>query len=91
MRNFEEVEGWVQACCIAFVYLEWYRLQKREQAHDKYLWDRQRVSGLARQVLLDIEWQDLLAVAATMETAEGRRWLGDALRRAVPLELRKAG
>lgn len=90
MRNFREVEGWVQACCIAFVYLEWYRLQMQGEAKGKDLWWRQRVSGLARQVLRDIEWADLLLVAEKMETEEGRRWLQDALRRAAPLELRKA-
>src|SRR5262249_49675848 len=31
VRDFREVEGWVQACCAAFCYLEYYRLRRQEQ------------------------------------------------------------
>src|SRR5262245_41149309 len=40
VRDFQEVEGWVQVCCIAFVYLEWYRLLRRDQSERKEWWFR---------------------------------------------------
>jgi hypothetical protein len=89
VRDFEEVEGWVQACCVAFCYLEYYRLRKREQSQQKEWWFRQRAKGLRTQVLLDVEAADLSRVASQMETEEGRRWLLGRLRKAVPLEQRR--
>jgi hypothetical protein len=89
VRNFSEVEGWVQACFVAFCYLEYYRLRKWEQAQQKEWWFRQRTKGLRTQVLLDVEEADLEQVANQMETQEGRRWLKERLRKAVPLEQRR--
>lgn len=88
-RDFKEVEGWVQACCVAFCYLEYYRLELTEKAAEGEAW-RLRASGLARLVLRDIERLDLQAVAEEMQTEQGRARLRDALARAAPLELRKA-
>jgi hypothetical protein len=45
--------------------------------------------GLARQVLLDIEVADLEHLATRLETEEGRLWLIDRLRQAVPREHRR--
>jgi hypothetical protein len=89
VRDFGEVEGWVQACCVAFCYLEYYRLRKREQAQAKEWWFRQRSKGLATQVRQDIEWADLERIASQMESEQGRRWLQERLRKAVPLEQRR--
>jgi hypothetical protein len=89
MRDFVEVEGWVQACCIAFVYLEWYRLQCREGSDRKEWWWRQRVSGLALQVLQDAEVADLQRIATVVTTEDGRDWLLRQLAKAVPLEQRR--
>jgi hypothetical protein len=89
VRDFKEVEGWVQACVVAFCYLEYYRLRKREQADKKEWWFRQRTKGLRTQVLLDIEAADLDHIASQMQTEEGRRRLEAQLRRAVPLEQRR--
>jgi hypothetical protein len=89
VRTFQEVQGWVQACVVAFCYLEDYRLRKRAQADRKEWWFRQRTTGLKTQVLLDIEAADLARVAAQMATPEGRRWLKERLRKAVPLEQRR--
>jgi hypothetical protein len=89
VRDFKEVEGWVQACGVAFCYLEYYRLHQREQADRKEWWFRQRTRGLALQVRHDVEEADLLRPAAQMETEDGRRWLLGKLRRAVPLEQRR--
>jgi hypothetical protein len=89
VRDFGEVEGWVQACLIAFCYLEYYRLRKWEEAGKKEWWFRQRARGLRTQVLLDIETADLLRLASQMQTEEGRRWLLQRLLMAVPLEQRR--
>lgn len=89
VRSFTEVEGWVQACFVAYCYLEYYRRKKWEQAEKKEWWFRQRANGLRTQVLLDIEEADLEQVAFRMETPEGRRWLKGRLRKAVPLEQRR--
>jgi hypothetical protein len=90
VRDFREVAGWVQACCIAFCYLEWYRLRRRAESERKEWWFRQRTRGLALQVRQEIEWSDLQQVAAEMESAEGRARLRACLRRAVPLEQRRS-
>jgi hypothetical protein len=90
VRDFKEVEGWVQACFVAYCYLEYYRLRKREQTQSsKEWWFRLRAKGLKTQVLLDIEAADLEKVASQMQTEEGRRWLKERLRKAVPLEQRR--
>jgi hypothetical protein len=89
VRNFQEVEGWVRACLVALCYLEYYRLRKWQQTHKKEWWFVQRTKGLRTQVLLDIEEADLERVASRMETEEGRRWLRERLRKAVPLEQRR--
>lgn len=89
VRDFKEVEGWVQACLVAFCYLEYYRLRKREEAEAKEWWFRQRTKGLQTQVLLDIEAADLDYLASQLESEEGLRCLKHRLRNAVPLERRR--
>lgn len=91
VRDFREVAGWVQACLVAFCYLEYYRLRKWQQAARKEWWFRQRTKGLRTQVLLDIEAADLERVASQIETDEGRCWLLERLRKAVPIEQRRPG
>jgi hypothetical protein len=90
LRDFQEVEGWVQVCCIAFVYLEWYRLRRRAESERKEWWFRQRTRGLATQVRHEGEWSDLEQIAAAMDTQEGRDRLHACLRRALPLEQRRS-
>jgi hypothetical protein len=90
VRDFREVEGWVQACCVAFCYLEWYRLRRRGESERKEWWFRQRTRGLALQARQEIEWSDLQRVAAEMGSEEGRARLRACLRRAVPLEQRRS-
>lgn len=89
VRDFKEVEGWVQVCCLAFVYLEWYRLRRRQGAERKEWWWRQRTRGLALQALRDGEWADLEEVARALESEAGREALRACLRRAVPPEQRR--
>jgi hypothetical protein len=89
VRDFTEVEGWVQACGVAFCYLEWYRLQRQRESARPEWWFRHRTRGLALQIGQDIETADLEEIAQRLETAEGRRWLRERLRQAVPLEQRR--
>jgi Transposase DDE domain len=89
VRDFKEVEGWVQVCCIAFCYLEYYRLRRRDQSERKEWWFHQRTRGLAVQVRREREWSDLELVASEMGTEQGRARLRACLRRAVPLEQRR--
>jgi hypothetical protein len=89
VRSFAEVEGWVQVCAIAFVYLEWYRLRRRGESDRPEWWWRQRTRGLARQVQDDLDWSDLEPIAQALDSAEGRAALRARLRRALPLEQRR--
>jgi Transposase DDE domain len=89
VREFREVEGWVQVCCIAFVYLEWYRLRRREESERKEWWWRLRTRGLVIQVRRESEWSDLEQIATAMDTEEGRAHLRARLRQAVPWEQRQ--
>jgi Transposase DDE domain len=89
VRDFVKVEGWVQVCCVAFCYLEYYRLRQQAASEHKEWWFRQRVWGLMCQVRQDLEEADLARLAQEMATAEGRRWLQERLRKAVPLEQRR--
>jgi hypothetical protein len=89
LRDFVEAERWVQACCVAFCYLEWYRRLHQEDSGRPEWWFGQRTSGRSLQVLSDIETADLERIAAPMGTAEGRRWLLERLRQAVPPKQRR--
>jgi hypothetical protein len=89
LRSFVEVEGWVQVCCIAFVYLEWYRWRRRAVSERKEWWWRQRTRGLITQVAQESEWSDLEQLAAEMDSAEGRARLRERLAKATPLEQRR--
>jgi hypothetical protein len=89
VRSFVAVEGWVQVCCIAFVYLEWYRLSCRAEADSKEWWWRQRTRGLALAVLRESEVADLEGLAEMLSSATGQARLRVQLLRAVPLEQRR--
>jgi hypothetical protein len=94
-RWFNQVEGWVNACVLAFLYLEWYRLQMLEQSKDSPVererWRCQRSHGLALAVQQDVEREDILAILEMTKHPEGLANLQALLRRALPKEYRKAG
>ena len=94
-RKFAKVEGWVQACLVAFVYLEWYRAQQlaRVSLEDKARrwWQWQRSHGLAVTVTQQAEEHDLAQLLRWSGTKAGLKRLRQALRRAQPLEYRKTG
>jgi hypothetical protein len=92
-RGFNEVQGWVNGCLLAFMYLEWYRLQMIEQANsaaEKERWRRQRSHGLVLAVRQDVQNEDLLAMLQMSQTPEGLAQLQELLRQALPKEYRKA-
>jgi IS4 transposase len=94
LGNFAAVEGWVNLCVLAFLYLEWYRQQalgesaKDPAEHKRWSW--QRAFGLCAAVRQDVEQQDLLALLELLGQPGGLAQVQDLLRRAVQKEYRKA-
>jgi len=95
LRKFREVEGWVNVCLLAFLYLEWYRVQMVQQSQgapgERERWRRQRSHGLALAVQQDVERQDIEVILEMGQTKEGRTQLQHLLRQAPPKEYRKTG
>lgn len=93
-RRFRKVEAWVQACLIAFVYLEWYRarqLRQRDLSEEqRRWWQWQRTYGLCTAVRQAAEDHDLTHLFRWSGTKTGRRKLRKCLRAALPLECRQA-
>lgn len=94
-RWFAEVEGWVNGCVLAFLYLEWYRVRMLKQSEgspqERQRWQRQRSHGLALGVQQDVQTEDLLALLAMTKTPDGLAQLQQMLQQALPKEYRKAG
>jgi hypothetical protein len=93
-RRFRKVEAWVQACLIAFVYLEWYRarqLRRRDlSAAQRRWWQGQRIYGLCTAVRQAAEENDLTHLFRWSGTKTGRKKLRQCLRAALPKEAREA-
>jgi hypothetical protein len=93
-RQFRKVEAWVQACLIAFVYLEWYRARQLRQrdlsAEQRRWWQGQRTYGLCLAVRLAAEDHDLTQLFRWSGTKTGRKKLRKCLRAALPRECREA-
>jgi len=93
-RRFRKVEAWVQACLIAFVYLEWYRarqLRRRDLSEaERRWWQWQRSYGLCGAVRQAAEDHDLTHLFRWSGTKTGRKKLRQHLRAALPLECREA-
>jgi Transposase DDE domain len=89
-RRFAKVEGWVQACLVAFCYLEWYRAQQLERgdlsAKEKAWWRWQRSHGIARRVRQQAEEADLVQLWRGSGSRGGLRKLRRLLRQALPPE-----
>jgi hypothetical protein len=94
LRRFGAVAGWVQACLVAFCYLEWFRAQQvarpglPEKA--KAWWRAQRSYGLSRAVLGRAEEHDLAKLLRWSGTKSGLRKLRRGPRQALPKEYREA-
>lgn len=93
-RRFRKVEAWVQACLIAFVYLEWYRARQVRRrdlpARQRRWWQGQRTHGLCLAVRQAAEEHDLAQLFRWSGTPTGRKKLRQCLRAALPREGREA-
>jgi hypothetical protein len=93
-RRFRKVEAWVQACLVAFVYLEWYRarqLRQRDLSEEqRRWWQGQRTYGLCTAVRQAAEERDLTHLFRWSGTKTGRKKLRQRLRAALPAECREA-
>jgi hypothetical protein len=93
-RRFRKVEAWLQACLIAFVYLEWYRarqLRRRDLSDEqRRWWQWQRSYGLGTAVRQAAEERDLTHLFRWSGTKTGRKKLRKCLRAALPRECREA-
>lgn len=93
-REFVKVENWVQACLVAFVYLEWYRsaqLGRRDlPEREKGWWRWQRSHGVAGAVYREAEARDVAQLYRWSGTASGRKRLRHCLAQAQPAPGRKA-
>lgn len=89
-RKFAKVEGWVQACLVAFCYLEWYRaeqLGRRDlSGKEKDWWRWQRSHGVALRVTQRAEEHDLAQLWRGTCTKTGLKRLRHILRQALPQE-----
>lgn len=94
-RRFVQVENWVQACLVAFCYLEWYRARQLRRVdlpeERKRWWRWQRSHGLGLAVGQAAEEYDLGRLYRLAGTPTGRRELRRCLRAALPREYRPAG
>jgi hypothetical protein len=93
-RTMRSIGPWLEACCLAVLYLEWQRLQhlhKPKQKSDCHAWwARQRMHGLALAVGQRIEEAQLRSVHRATATEGGIRRLRRQLRDALALEYRNA-
>jgi len=91
--EFAKVEGWVQACLVTFVYLEWYRARQLRRpgtsAEARRWWQWQRSHGLCQALRQEAEDHDLDQLFAWAQTRTGLKKLKKCLRAARPLEYRK--
>lgn len=88
-RRFQQVEAWVDACLIAFIYLEWIRCQRIKKASsttDRNRWQRQRTYGLAAAVRQHVVEAELIEIHRCTQTKYGQRRLRKMLRAAIPTD-----
>ena len=92
-RRFEKVEGWVELCLVAFVYLEWYRAEKLARRSlppgRRKWWLWQRTHGLCVTVRQEAEEKELCRLADYSRTKSGLRRLKQILHAARPTEQRQ--
>jgi hypothetical protein len=94
-RAFGKVEGWAQACLVAFCYLEWYRAEQLGRRalpeKERRWWQAQRSYGLTLAVGQRAEEHDLGQLLRWSGSKAGLKRLRRALRQAQPREYRPAG
>jgi hypothetical protein len=93
-RAFEPVEGWAELALTAFLYLEWYRVQRLSRRdlgdEQRRWWQHQRTYGLCQAVRQASELGELEFIADRLETPGGIRALRRIIRNSFPEEYRVA-
>lgn len=93
-QKFEPVEAWVELALMAFMYLEWYRVQQMSRRNlsdeEKRWWQHQRTYGLCQAVRSASEQNELKYIADCLETEGGTRRLKRLIRNSFPKEYRPA-
>jgi hypothetical protein len=93
-RAFEPVEGWAELAVTAFLYLEWYRVQRLSRRdlgdEQRRWWEHQRTYGLCQAVRQASELGELEFIADRLETPGGIRALRRIIRNSFPEEYRVA-
>jgi hypothetical protein len=89
-RQYAKVDGWVNACLLTFMLLEWQRqdaLKKRKlEKSQRAWWQRQRTHGLCCAVRQAIELHNLNRIAQALQTPRGLERLRKQLRQIQPRE-----
>jgi hypothetical protein len=89
-RQYSKVDGWVNACLLTFLLLEWQRheaLRKRKLTKlQRAWWQRQRTHGLCCALRQQIELRDLQHIQQALETPRGLARLRAQLRNLQPRE-----
>jgi Transposase DDE domain len=91
-QKFKPVEGWVELALVAFMYVEWYRVQQMSRRdlsdEEKRWWQHQRTYGLCQAVRSASEQNELKYIADCLETPGGTRKLKRLIRNSFPKEYR---
>jgi hypothetical protein len=90
-KDFERAERWVEVGLVSYLYLEWYRWGKLEEAKDEQQrkhWQQQRTAGLAEAVRAEQQDEELCWLQKRLSTPGGRRRLRRLLRASLPKPLR---
>jgi hypothetical protein len=93
-REYAKVDGWVNACLLTFLWLEFQRqeaLRKRKlDARQRRWWQCQRTHGLCCGVRQQIQLRDLQQIEQWSKTPSGQRKLRRAIKAAYPHEYQAA-
>lgn len=93
-REYAKVDGWVNACLLTFLWLEFQRqeaLRKRKlDARQRRWWQRQRTHGLCCAMRQQIQLRDLQQIEQWTKTPSGQRKLRRAITAAYPHEYQAA-
>lgn len=93
-QSFECVESWCQLVLLAFLYLEWHRVQQlaspRLTDDEKRWWRHQRTHGLCQALRLASQQNELAYLADRLHTPGGIRKLKRLLRDSLAPEYRAA-
>lgn len=93
-RKFDQVEAWVEACLMTYVYLEWLRWRRLKRAAstdaERKWWSWQRSYGLTMAVRQRIEESEILNLHHHLQSKYLIRKLRRLTRAALPPEYRHA-